>query len=123
MYMLLIQKVPGEDLRSEACSPYSEAVLSNVRRHRPHATVIKTCELYAGSRVDDPTSVMYLHSLVLLSAIVGSVLSQNILLTNDDGWAVAQIHAQNDALKAAGFNVSISRGSLHFSMCCLLTLS
>ncbi len=31
---------------------------------------------------------------------------KNIILTNDDGWAVAQIRAQNDALKAAGYNVS-----------------
>ena len=37
--------------------------------------------------------------------------AQDIVLTNDDGWAVAQIRAQNDALKAAGFNVSLS--------CCL----
>ncbi len=31
---------------------------------------------------------------------------KNIILTNDDGWAVAQIRAQNDALKDAGYNVS-----------------
>ncbi len=29
-----------------------------------------------------------------------------IVLTNDDGWAVANIRAQNSALIAAGFNVS-----------------
>jgi len=33
---------------------------------------------------------------------------KDILLTNDDGWAVAQIRAQNDLLKAAGFNVVLS---------------
>ncbi|KAI0759170.1 sure-like protein [Irpex lacteus] len=33
---------------------------------------------------------------------------KNIILTNDDGWAVAQIRAQNDALKAAGYNVVLS---------------
>ncbi|EPQ55705.1 sure-like protein, partial [Gloeophyllum trabeum ATCC 11539] len=32
----------------------------------------------------------------------------NILLTNDDGWAVAMIRAQNDALKEAGYNVVLS---------------
>ena len=43
----------------------------------------------------------------LLTALFAcAAFGQNILLTNDDGWAVAQIHAQNDALKAAGFNVS-----------------
>ncbi|OCH88510.1 sure-like protein [Obba rivulosa] len=31
-----------------------------------------------------------------------------IVLTNDDGWAVAQIRAQNDALKEAGFDVILS---------------
>lgn len=31
--------------------------------------------------------------------------SQNVLLTNDDGWAVAQIRAQNDALIDSGFSV------------------
>lgn len=32
----------------------------------------------------------------------------NIVLTNDDGWAVALVRAQNDALKAAGHNVVLS---------------
>ncbi|KAI0085587.1 sure-like protein [Irpex rosettiformis] len=31
-----------------------------------------------------------------------------LVLTNDDGWAVAQIRAQNDALKTAGFDVILS---------------
>jgi 5'-nucleotidase len=31
--------------------------------------------------------------------------AQNIVLTNDDGWAVAQIRAEYTALVAAGFNV------------------
>ena len=34
--------------------------------------------------------------------------SRDILLTNDDGWATAQIRAQNNALKAALFNVRCS---------------
>ena len=49
---------------------------------------------------------MHCHSVVLASLFAALAFAQNILLTNDDGWAVAQIHAQNDALKAAGFNVS-----------------
>ncbi|TCD60669.1 hypothetical protein EIP91_009716 [Steccherinum ochraceum] len=51
---------------------------------------------------------MLFTSLIFLSVLVSGVFSQNILLTNDDGWAVAQIRAQNDALKAAGFNVVLS---------------
>ncbi|KAF9481629.1 survival protein sure-like phosphatase/nucleotidase [Pholiota conissans] len=34
--------------------------------------------------------------------------SQKILLTNDDGWAVAQIRAEYTALTAAGFDVILS---------------
>ncbi|KAI0789202.1 sure-like protein [Abortiporus biennis] len=44
--------------------------------------------------------------LSLLAATL--VNSQNIVLTNDDGWAVAQIRAQFDALTTAGFNVVLS---------------
>lgn len=50
--------------------------------------------------------MMLLKFLIVLSVLLGGVYSQNIVLTNDDGWAVAQIRAQNNALKAAGFNVS-----------------
>ncbi|EPQ55703.1 sure-like protein [Gloeophyllum trabeum ATCC 11539] len=32
----------------------------------------------------------------------------NVVLTNDDGWAVAMIRAQNEALKAAGYDVVLS---------------
>ncbi|KAF9457965.1 survival protein sure-like phosphatase/nucleotidase [Collybia nuda] len=35
-------------------------------------------------------------------------LQQTIVLTNDDGWAVAQIRAEYDALRAAGFQVVLS---------------
>ena len=45
----------------------------------------------------------------LLLCAASAALSQNVILTNDDGWAVAQIRAQFDALNAAGFNVRISR--------------
>ena len=31
-----------------------------------------------------------------------------VVMSNDDGWAVAQIRAQFDALNAAGFNVRVS---------------
>ncbi|KAJ3519908.1 hypothetical protein NM688_g9233 [Phlebia brevispora] len=47
-------------------------------------------------------------SLILVPFLVASALCRNILLTNDDGWATAQIRAQNDALLGAGFHVVIS---------------
>ncbi|PBK92507.1 sure-like protein [Armillaria gallica] len=43
-------------------------------------------------------------ALLYLQSTQGS----NIVLTNDDGWAVALVRAQNDALKAAGHNVVLS---------------
>lgn len=49
---------------------------------------------------------MFSKTFFLFSFFASGILSQRIVLTNDDGWAVAQIHAQNDALKAAGFDVS-----------------
>lgn len=49
-------------------------------------------------------------ALALASALV-LVRAQrtNILITNDDGWTVANVRAQNDALKAAGYDVSCLR--------------
>ena len=44
----------------------------------------------------------------LLLCAASAALSQNVILTNDDGWAVAQIRAQFNALNAAGFNVRVS---------------
>ena len=50
---------------------------------------------------------------VLVTFIAASLaLGHNILLTNDDGWATAQIRAQNDALEEAGFSVCVSHRSL-----------
>ncbi|EMD35165.1 hypothetical protein CERSUDRAFT_75455 [Gelatoporia subvermispora B] len=56
------------------------------------------------------------HAVVLAFAIACSAFPfppvpfepHKIVLTNDDGWAVAQIRAQYDALKAAGFDVILS---------------
>jgi len=45
---------------------------------------------------------------VALACAASAQTGKKILLTNDDGWAVAQIRAQNDALKAAGYNVILS---------------
>ncbi|TCD60819.1 hypothetical protein EIP91_009488 [Steccherinum ochraceum] len=47
-------------------------------------------------------------SIALLVAIISGATARRVVLTNDDGWAVAQIRAQNDALKAAGFDVVLS---------------
>ncbi|KAJ7353698.1 survival protein sure-like phosphatase/nucleotidase [Mycena albidolilacea] len=46
--------------------------------------------------------------LVALACAVSAQTTSKIVLTNDDGWAVAQIRAQNDALKSAGYNVVLS---------------
>ena len=46
---------------------------------------------------------------VALSALLATTQLQSkarLLLTNDDGWAVAQIRAQHDALRIAGYPVS-----------------
>lgn len=51
------------------------------------------------------TENMFRCILTLSLLLVTTASCKNIILTNDDGWAVAQIRAQNDALKAAGFNV------------------
>ena len=48
---------------------------------------------------------MLLHTLLILTSIAVAYC-QSIVLTNDDGWATAQIRAQDNALTAAGFNVS-----------------
>ena len=45
-------------------------------------------------------------ALLLLTAVA---CAQKILITNDDGWAVAQIRAEYTALKAAGYNVGSFR--------------
>ena len=49
---------------------------------------------------------MFSRSLILLWA-TAAVQCTNILLSNDDGWAVAQIRAQRDALVDVGFNVRL----------------
>jgi 5'-nucleotidase len=48
----------------------------------------------------------FLNALpVLLLAYIDYASGVKIVLTNDDGWAVAQIRAQYDALKSAGHDV------------------
>ena len=48
-----------------------------------------------------------LVSAISIALLIKNVTSQNVILTNDDGWAVAQIRAQRDALVDAGFNVRL----------------
>ncbi|KAJ7613530.1 sure-like protein [Roridomyces roridus] len=43
-----------------------------------------------------------------LVLVLPLTLAQNIVLSNDDGWAVAHIRATNDALTSAGFDVVLS---------------
>ena len=54
----------------------------------------------------DPLNMRFLKALpLLLVAFLDSAAGVKVLLTNDDGWAVAQVRAEYDALKAAGHNV------------------
>ncbi|KIM89950.1 hypothetical protein PILCRDRAFT_95026 [Piloderma croceum F 1598] len=46
--------------------------------------------------------------IFLTSSVPVNADFSKILLTNDDGWAVAQIRAQRDALTKAGFDVILS---------------
>jgi 5'-nucleotidase len=43
--------------------------------------------------------------LFLAFAVLAQGSTNEIVLTNDDGWAVAMIRAQNDALRTAGYDV------------------
>jgi 5'-nucleotidase len=43
---------------------------------------------------------------VLLATYFHAALGVRVVLTNDDGWAVAQIRAQYEALTASGYDVS-----------------
>ncbi|KAH6906544.1 sure-like protein [Coprinopsis sp. MPI-PUGE-AT-0042] len=45
---------------------------------------------------------------LLLSTYIRAAFGVKVVLTNDDGWAVAQIRAQYDALTAAGHDVVLS---------------
>ena len=43
--------------------------------------------------------------LLALHVSIALAASHKILITNDDGWATAQIRAQTDALAKGGFDV------------------
>jgi 5'-nucleotidase len=45
--------------------------------------------------------------LFYLAPLIAIAQATNIVLTNDDGWAVALVRAQNNALKAAGYSVRL----------------
>lgn len=51
---------------------------------------------------------MRTNFLILPAVIALCVHAQKVVVTNDDGWAVAQIRAQYNALKLGGFDVSPS---------------
>jgi hypothetical protein len=53
--------------------------------------------------------VLPLLSLLTLAKPAPHALFRKVVLTNDDGWAVLTVRAQNDALKKAGFNVRAMR--------------
>ncbi|KAF8064198.1 survival protein sure-like phosphatase/nucleotidase [Lyophyllum atratum] len=52
--------------------------------------------------------MLYSIPLLVLLCLPVATLQQNVVLTNDDGWAVAQIRAEYSALKAAGYSVVLS---------------
>ena len=51
-------------------------------------------------------SSVYLNTLAAFF-LVSSVHGLNVLVTNDDGWAVANIRAQFNSLQSAGYNVRV----------------
>jgi len=53
--------------------------------------------------------------LALALSCLASASARNVLLTNDDGWADAQIRAQYQDLTEAGFNVVLSAPSENMS--------
>ena len=48
-----------------------------------------------------------LATAISVALLYRGAFAQNLVLTNDDGWAVAQIRAQRDALVDAGFDVRV----------------
>ena len=46
-------------------------------------------------------------ALLSLAASFGSLVHAQIVITNDDGWATAQIRAQYEALASADYNVRV----------------
>ncbi|KAF8153991.1 survival protein sure-like phosphatase/nucleotidase [Crassisporium funariophilum] len=56
-----------------------------------------------------------LSALLAFSLVAVCNAQKNVVLTNDDGWAVAQIRAEYAALKAAGFNVTLSAPAINKS--------
>lgn len=57
----------------------------------------------------------YLPSAILVISGIAAAYAQNLVLTNDDGWAVAQIRAQYTALTDEGFEVVLSSPALDMS--------
>ncbi|CAA7262642.1 unnamed protein product [Cyclocybe aegerita] len=54
-------------------------------------------------------------SSLLALSILAVCGAQKVVLTNDDGWATAQIRAEYNALKAAGFDVILSAPTVNKS--------
>ncbi|KAF5329552.1 hypothetical protein D9619_009022 [Psilocybe cf. subviscida] len=58
---------------------------------------------------------VYISVLLALSLVSGTSAATRIVLTNDDGWAVAQLRAEYTALTAAGYSVLISAPAVNKS--------
>ncbi|KZT69448.1 sure-like protein [Daedalea quercina L-15889] len=55
------------------------------------------------------------QATLAISFLAATSLPRNLVLSNDDGWATAQIRAQFDALIAAGYGVILSAPALNQS--------
>ncbi|KAH9922136.1 sure-like protein [Fomitopsis serialis] len=56
-----------------------------------------------------------LVALVSLATSFAAASAQNLVISNDDGWATAQIRAQFDALTGAGYDVVLSAPAINQS--------
>ena len=80
------------------CGPYIVSSSFRQPHHQTHFQRLSTAKMQHWN---------YLISILSISLLFDCLSAHNILLTNDDGWAVAQIRAQRDSLVNGGFDVRI----------------
>ena len=85
----------------------SEGVQASLRRHvRRSRGCILTRDRGVSKGTGSASSTIMKCAVLLVALILPAHAKiSNLVLTNDDGWAVANIRAQNDALRAAGYDV------------------
>ena len=77
----------------------------NMRKYIPLHVYLRPRATSYRSRIPQDFR-MLAHLVFLIACLAAAVQAQNVVLTNDDGWATANIRAQDSALTSAGFNVS-----------------